>query len=248
MRDALSSLDQLVSFKGEKVTEEDALGVFGLVSRSALEGLAGAVLKGDAAAILRAVEAFDSAGKNMRRLASELMQHFRNLLVYQTLGGATTGLEATPEQVKTLAEQAKLCDSSRIFRVADQLAAMEDKLRHVLSVRTLIEMTLIRASRLATVASIEELMRAVRALAAQGGGTVQPTPAKSGAPAPARPSAPAPAKPSAAPMAEAKPAAKTEPAEKKPQLTPEEQRKMMDDPKLNALLASLPGAKVTAIS
>ena len=33
----------------------------------------------------------------------------------------------------------------------------------------------------------------------------------------------------------------------RPQLTPEEQRKMMDDPKLNALLAALPGAKVTAI-
>ena len=248
MRDALSSLDQLIAFKGSTITEEDALSVFGLVSRKALEDLAGSILKGDAAAILQSVEAFDSAGKNMRRLAGELLRHFRNLIVYQSLGGQTASLEATPDQVKTLAEQAKLCDASRIFRVADQLAAMEDKLRYALSVRTLIEMTLLRASRIATVASIEELMRAVRALAAQGGGTVQPTPAKSGAPAPARPSAPAPAKPSAAPMAEAKPAAKTEPAEKKPQLTPEEQRKMMDDPKLNALLASLPGAKVTAIS
>ena len=33
MRDALSSLDQLIAFTGEKVTEDDALGVFGLVSR-----------------------------------------------------------------------------------------------------------------------------------------------------------------------------------------------------------------------
>jgi hypothetical protein len=41
---------------------------------------------------------------------------------------------------------------------------MEDKLRYVLSVRTLIEMSLIRASRIATTATVEELMRAVRAL------------------------------------------------------------------------------------
>ncbi|MBQ4439879.1 MAG: DNA polymerase III subunit gamma/tau, partial [Kiritimatiellae bacterium] len=40
MRDALSSLDQLVSFKGTTIGEEDVLGVFGLVSRSALETLA----------------------------------------------------------------------------------------------------------------------------------------------------------------------------------------------------------------
>ena len=43
----------------------------------------------------------------------------------------------------------------------------------------------------------------------------------------------------------AKQAAKAEP---RPQLTPEEQRKMMDDPKLNSLLSALPGSKVTAIN
>ena len=252
MRDALSSLDQLIAFKGNTITEEDALSVFGLVSRKALEDLAGAILKGDAAAILQSVEAFDSAGKNMRRLAGELLRHFRNLIVYQSLGGQTASLEATPDQIKTLAEQAKLCDASRIFRVADQLAAMEDKLRYALSVRTLIEMTLLRAARIATVASIEELMRAVRALAAQGGGggsgaarspqapqDTQAAQVANAAPPPAAKPAPQTA------AAPAKPAAKAEP---RPQLTPEEQRKMMDDPKLNALLSALPGSKVTAIN
>jgi hypothetical protein len=161
---------------------------------------------------------------------------------------------------------------------------MEDKLRYALSVRTLIEMTLLRASRIATVASIEELMRAVRALAgdgrarpldaptrrvedappyqtgvrrADGGGEVakvdkddkvvkDPKDLKdlkvaAGASPSAADTQPT-ARPSAQPVAQstAKPAAR-------PQLTPEEQRKMMDDPKLNALLAALPGAKVTAI-
>ena len=58
------------------------------------------------------------------RLAGELMQHFRNLLVCQTLGGDAAGIEATPDQIKTLQEQAKLCPASRLFRVADQLAAV----------------------------------------------------------------------------------------------------------------------------
>ncbi|MBR1587072.1 MAG: hypothetical protein IJ658_01985, partial [Kiritimatiellae bacterium] len=255
MRDALSSLDQLIAFKGNTITEEDALSVFGLVSRKALENLAGAILKGDAAAILQSVESFDSAGKNMRRLAGELLRHFRNLIVYQSLGGQTAILEATPDQIKTLAGQAKLCDASRIFRIADQLAAMEDKLRYALSVRTLIEMTLLRAARIATVASIEELMRTVRALqelqanresAPQGAPAAQGTQnrpdAQDANPAP-RPTEAATPRPAA--KAETKPATKAEP---RPQLSSEEQRKMMDDPKLNALLASLPGSKVTAIN
>ena len=249
MRDALSSLDQLIAFTGDKITEEDALGVFGLVSRKALEDLAGAILKGDAATILRSVETFDSAGKNMRRLAGELMQHFRNLLVYQTLGATENGLEATPDQIKTLAEQAKLCPSERIFRVADQLAEMEDKLRYVLSVRTLIEMTLIRASRIATVASIEELMRAVRALKGPVGASA-PAPAPAPASQPTAESTPAPAAPRPAPVqAATASSAPPPPAEEAPKhvLTAEEQRKLMDDKRLNEFMGMFKGAQITDI-
>ena len=39
MRDAESALDQLISFKGRKIVEEDVLSVFGLVSRMTLEDL-----------------------------------------------------------------------------------------------------------------------------------------------------------------------------------------------------------------
>jgi len=189
MRDALSSLDQLISFKGDKVTEEDALGVFGLVSRSALEGLAAAILKGDVAGILSAIELFDSAGKNMRRLAGELLSHFRNLVVVQALGADSKSIEATPEQIKVLVEQAKGLNPGRVFRICDQLADMEDKLRYALSVRTLIEMSLIRASRLATTATIDELLRYVKEgrvprSSAAPSAAVSPSPS----PAPAAPS------------------------------------------------------------
>ena len=270
MRDALSSLDQLIAFTGDKITEEDALGVFGLVSRKSLEDLAGAILTGDAAAILRAVESFDSAGKDMRRLAGELMQHFRNLLVCQTLGGAAAGLEATPDQIKTLQEQAKLCPASRLFRVADQLAEMQDKLRYVLSVRTLIEMTLLRAARVATVASIEEVLRAVRELAGRAGTVPQampptsagqkpatptqppesPAPGGSRSSATAAPPPPAPKQPeSPAPggsssSATATPTAAPRP-DPKPELSAEERRKILDDDKVNDLLKAFPGAKIT---
>ena len=222
MRDALSSLDQLVSFKGEKVTEEDALGVFGLVSRSSLEDLAGAILRGDVAGILKAIEVFDSAGKNMRRLSGELLSHFRNLAVVQALGADSKSIEATPEQIKTLVEQAKGVDPSRVFGICDQLAEMEDKLRYVLSVRTLIEMSLIRASRIATVATIEELMRAVRSLRSGGcGGEEIPS--------------------------EAAPLSRPEPKTQQRDDGFEERRRVLEDAKLNGILGMVPGAKIIDI-
>ena len=222
MRDALSSLDQLVSFDGGKVTEEAALGVFGLVSRSALEGLAMAIIKGDTAAILDAIEMFDSSGKNIRRLSGELLQHFRNLAVLQALGPRSKSIAATPDQIKTLEEQAKAIAPARVFRVCDQIAEMEDKLRYVLSARTLVEMSLIRAGRVATTVSVEELMKAVESLR-RAQPPAGPTPAPAAAPAPAPAPAPTPA------------------------AAPRSQSDMMEDPKLNDILGGVPGATVVGI-
>jgi len=239
MRDALSSLDQLISFKGDKVTEEDALGVFGLVSRSALEELARAILSGDTATILSLIEMFDSSGKNMRRLAGELLQHFRNLVVVQALGPCAKSLTATPEQVKTLVEQARQVDAGRVFRVCDQIAEMEDKLRYVLSVRTLIEMSLIRASRIATTATVEELMKAVRELKGTPEAAreiARPEPPSPAAPPPTPSQAPRPPVQAPAPKPEPKPAAEIS-----------RRKDILDDPRLNSILASIPGAVITDI-
>ena len=229
MRDALSSLDQLISFKGSKIEEADALGVFGLVSRSELESLAGAVLKGDVAAILKAIDDFDSAGRNMRRVSAELLSHFRNLAVLQALGPDAPSLAATPEQVKTLVEQAKGIDPGRVFRVCDQLAELEDSLRYALGARTLIELSLIRASRIATTATIEELMKAVRALKSSGAGS-----------APAAVSAAPVAAPAAAVQAAAAPATAMDSAKVNAEV--------LADPKVADVLAALPGAAVMGIS
>ena len=166
MRDALSALDQLISFKGDSLTEDDVLAVFGLVSRKSLETLAAAVLTGDMGEILKLVDMFDSAGKDMRRLTVELMEHFRNLLIYQYVGENMANLDATPEQIRVLAAQAALADSTRVLQIADQLGEMEGRLRYALSVRTLIEMSLVRCARLSRAVSLEEVLKRLNAIRA----------------------------------------------------------------------------------
>jgi DNA polymerase-3 subunit gamma/tau len=178
MRDALSALDQLVSFKGGSLTEDDVLAVFGLVSRKSLETLAAAVLTGNMGEILKLVDMFDSAGKDMRRLVVELMEHFRNLLIYQYVGENMANLDATPEQIRTLAEQSALADSSRVMQIADQLGEMEGRLRYALSVRTLIEMSLIRCARVARSVSLDEILKRLNAIR-----TAEPPAAPAPAPA-----------------------------------------------------------------
>lgn len=164
LRDALSALDQLIAFKGNDLTEEDVLAVFGLISRSALEDLAGSILNGDIPAILKAVDAFESSGKDMRRFTAELLWHFRNLLVFQQAGAELAKQDVTAEQLAVLETQARIVTPQRIVEITGMLSEMEARLRSALSVRTLVEMTLIRCARAAKTVSLDEVLKRLTAL------------------------------------------------------------------------------------
>lgn len=199
MRDALSALDQLISFKGTTLTEQDVLSVFGLVSRKELETLAQAILAGDIPTILRQVDFYESSGKDLRRLLAELMTHFRNLLVYSQGGADLLGADTTDEQLQVLQQQTSQADPKRILDIAGQLADLETKLRQSLSVRTLLEMGLIRCARLATAVPIDRILRQIAALRQQ-----LPSPEATRQPSPEQPAKhPAP-QPPPAPISAAK--------------------------------------------
>lgn len=169
MRDALSALDQLISFVGPTIREDDVLAVFGLVSRSALEELAGAVLAGDVPEIIRQVGRLDETGKDMQRLVFELLEHFRNVLIAMHASDAAAALELTEAQQQVLMRQAKQTSPGRVLQIVDLLTQAEGRLRYALSRRTLVEVALIRAARAATVVSLDELLTQLNELKARLG-------------------------------------------------------------------------------
>src|SRR5436309_2149200 len=76
MRDAESTLDQLISFCGEAIEEPDVLSMFGLTAQSQILGLAEAMLNGDAEKTLRELNDLAKNGKDLGRLLSDLLGHF----------------------------------------------------------------------------------------------------------------------------------------------------------------------------
>ena len=173
MRDALSALDQIISFKGDGVTEADVTAVFGLVSRERIEALTTAVLTGDMAEALRIVDALDRAGKNLQRLVVELLDHFRNVIVRQQLGAdAAPLLDVTDDQLKTLDAQAGLADTARVLRVVEHFVDLEGRIRYTLSQRTLFEATLIRCCRASTAPTLDQVISLIAKTPAAGGGAV----------------------------------------------------------------------------
>ena len=168
LRDAESALDQIIAFRGKKITEEDVLSVFGLVSRQALEQLSGAILGGDVPAIMGLIRKLDDAGKDLQRIVIELLEHFRNLLVVSYGNEAAEALELPAAQREGLFAQAGDTDPGRILRVIDGLIETDGRMRFALSKRTLLETGLIRCARAAETVTLNELMAEVAALKKKG--------------------------------------------------------------------------------
>lgn len=164
MRDAQSALDQLIAFVGPSIREDDVLSVFGLVSRGVLEELAGAVLTGDVSTILRRIAELDAAGKDMQRLIIELLEHYRNILVALHAGVQSDVLDVTGAQRRVLESQMKHASAGRLLDVVHILTDTDARLRYALSRRTLVEMALIRAARVATMVSIDDILKHLHGL------------------------------------------------------------------------------------
>ena len=145
MRDAESTLDQLISFCGENITEADVLSMFGLSSQAQVVSLANAVLKAEPEAALTELHSLTTSGKELGRLISDLLSHFRNLMVYQLAQGDLSLLEISEAEKTALAEQAKLADAAAVSRILEVLADCEYQLRNAASKKILVEVSLIKA-------------------------------------------------------------------------------------------------------
>jgi DNA polymerase-3 subunit gamma/tau len=214
LRDAESALDQMIAFQGASIREEDVLAAFGLVSRQAIDQLAGDLLAGNMAKAIEWVETLDRQGKAMPRLLLELVEHFRNLLIYLEIGDRIQALDLGTSGLDTLKRQAEVAKPGRVLRLVDTLLETLDGLPRALSQKTWVETGLIRCARVATVAGVDELLRQVREwraeLAASGGA---PAPAEPGRPAAPSASTPAGGRPAPAqPMLPSRPP----PAERAP--------------------------------
>jgi DNA polymerase-3 subunit gamma/tau len=145
MRDAESTLDQLISFCGDKIEEPDVLSMFGLAAESQILKLSKAVLAGEIQTALTELNQLAQNGKDLGRLLSDLLNHFRNLLIYQVSRGDLNLLEVSEAEVAALKEQAALANTDAFTRILEVFADTELRLRDAASKKIMVEVALLKA-------------------------------------------------------------------------------------------------------
>ena len=176
MRDAESTLDQLISFCGNKIEEPDVLSMFGLAAENQILKLSQAVLEGGVQAALGQLNEFARGGKDLGRLLGDLLSHFRNLLIFQVSRGDLSMIEVSEAAAAALKQQAQLANTESLTRILEVLTDAEIRLRDATSKKILLEVTLLKTIEARNASSLDTVLKQLVQLRAEAGPASPATP------------------------------------------------------------------------
>jgi DNA polymerase III subunit gamma/tau len=222
-RDALGTLEQLVTYGGPKVELETVLEIMGAADAELVLDTAEALIDHDPKGVLLAVERLSSSGRDIAHFMGDLSEHLRHLFVVQTLGEVPDTFAVTAEHTDRLNAQAGRLPQAEVLRAIDLLARARAAVKDGSEPRIQLELALLKAVQPQADLSIQALLFRIEQLerrlegAQPSGAAAPPAPRQQASEPPAPPPPPppqsAPSPRAAAPATAAAPQAVAAPEE-----------------------------------
>jgi len=171
MRDAESTLDQLISFCGSRIEESDVLSMFGMAGQGQVRALFRAVLAGEPQTAFAQLDELCRNGKDLGRLLGDLLNHGRNLLLTLVSGGKPVTEDLGEAEILSLQAEARTVAISELTRIMEVLAGGERALRDSASRRIAFEVCLLSAMEARRAVPVEALLQQLQQLRSSSGPT-----------------------------------------------------------------------------
>jgi DNA polymerase-3 subunit gamma/tau len=143
MRDALSLLDQLMSFCGKKITAQDVVALLGTADDGLLFDLAEALAEQNVSRIFALLDKAGEGGVSVAQLTSSLVQHFRCLLF--ALAQSMDGLDISAEKSEKIKSQSRKFNLDQVKAILKIMSQAELDLRWQSFGRVVLEVALMDA-------------------------------------------------------------------------------------------------------
>jgi len=184
MRDALSLLDQVLSFGEGPVTTARVREVLGLIPDELYGEMLRAIVERDSGAIFRLVDRLLEAGADLGEFVNGAAETLRALLLVG-VGGQPDGL--TEGLMTVVREYAPLLPPADIVRLLTILSESEERLSRSANQRLLVEVLLLRWAMLDRTVELSEVIDALQAGKGDGGSGKATAPPAVPVPLPASP-------------------------------------------------------------
>jgi DNA polymerase-3 subunit gamma/tau len=164
MRDAQSLLDQVISFAGNEVGDNDVAEVLGVIDRQLLYDVSDAIAKRDAGTCLEILDGLEQHGHDLPGFSRELLQHFRNLMVARIAKNPEKLLDLPKHEVDELIKQSENKDLAHIQQCFTILLQSEGTLSHSTFPKLILETALIKMVDIEPVIPIDEVLHRLELL------------------------------------------------------------------------------------
>lgn len=187
MRNALTSLEQLIAYCGGKATLEGAQSLLGSLDNADLSEIVEAIGRRDAAACFNWVAQYVETGADLAQFVHDLAEHVRTLYL-MSMAGLDVELQISESMRTVMIEELKLFGQDRLGRMLALLGDVSKELRISSNPRLTFEIALTRMVRPESDLTLEALAERVeeleRRLSALGNGSASVTSACAGSSAP----------------------------------------------------------------
>ncbi len=138
MRDALSILDQCISFYyGEKITLQKVLDIVGAVDDEIFFRFIDAIASFSSLDVINIIDDMIENGRDIGQFITDLIQHIRNLLVVSI--SHKDILDISKEKIERLQNQAKNIDRQYLIKLIDVFSSLQATLKYSLDERIVLE-------------------------------------------------------------------------------------------------------------
>jgi len=186
LRDAQSLFDQVLSFAGNTIADEQVLEVLGLIDQKLLLSTLLALGEGDKATLLQIVAEVGQFGYDLKEFCAELIRLTRDLLVLKTIPLPELTrldlIDLPEEEMQELAQQADKFTPAEIQSIFRSLTSAYDEIARSTFPRLIMEMTLLRLATRRPILSVPEVLERLQQLEERL--HLQPAPSFAPSPAP----------------------------------------------------------------
>lgn len=158
IRDAQSVFDQMISYGGTDIKDNDIEELLGLKDRRFLFDLSEAILDRDAGRCLTVIDECYYSGVDMKQFYQMLLHHFRNLLLIKITDGGSFLDDLPDDEIDRLKHQTAQATRETHQRLLDMLMAEEENVRRSLDPRLTLECMVVKMAYLEPIVPLDEII------------------------------------------------------------------------------------------
>src|SRR5699024_9784420 len=159
MRDAVSLLDQCISFNKDELRLKDSLEILGIANKDIIFNIVDNLKEKDLEKSLYIVDDIVQSGIDINQFIKDLILHFRNLMIAKSSKNPYDIIDMEEEAIKKYEIQAENMSLKFILKALDLLNEGENQAKWSTQPRIILEMSIIKLINLEDELSLEERVK-----------------------------------------------------------------------------------------